>query len=137
MISIISNDLDQTTIYRKVLQLLENITDEYSLHAYFGVLSMSKQEVVEYLLSLGKHFLVDFECIIENDGITFKYQSSETIFDGIVSYFEKGAFKDLTDDVLYQSDYKQIDFTIHVKPKFNIQRESINQISVSKPHFQI
>ena len=135
MINISLSDLDKGNIYEKTLQLMENICDEYSLHNDFGVLSTANQQVVDYLLSEHPNFSIDFRCNIDSDKIVFLYDSYISIFREFEQFDEDKILDSLSDNLVYEFDYKQLSFTIHVKPKFERPR-LVNQ-SVVINHYQL
>ena len=127
MIYINRPDLDKQSLYTTVLQTIEDISDEYALQKDFGTLSMANQEVVEFLMQTYDQFGVDFSCFIDNDEVGFCFESSEPLFKKLEEGQNGVLLSILSDDLEYQTDYKQISFSIHVKPKHIIQREPIRK----------
>lgn len=123
MINISLSDLDKSNIYDKVLQLMEHICDEYSLHNEFATLSMANQQVVDYLLAVHPNFSVDFRCNIDSDRIDFLYDACHSVFKEYEQFDENNILHSLSDSLVYEFDYKQLSFTIHVKPKFDTTRK--------------
>lgn len=125
MIYINRPDLDKQNLYSKVLQTIEDISDEYALQKDFGTMSMAAQEVVDFLLENYDLFCVDFSCFIDSDEVGFCFESSEPLFQQLETSPKGVLLSVLSDDLEYQSDYKQVSFSVHVKPKQSIKRETL------------
>lgn len=131
MINISLSDLDKSNLYEKILQLLENICDEYSLNDDFGTISMANQQVVDYLLAVHPNFSIDFRCNIDSDKIDFLYDACQSIFKEYEQFDENNILHSLSDSLVYEFDYKQLSFTVHVKPKFDISRKVSQSVIVN------
>ena len=127
MIYINRPDLDKQNLYSTVLQTIEDISDEYALQKDFGTMSMAAQEVVDFLTETYDQFNVEFSCFIDNDEVGFCFESFEPLFKKLEEGQKGILLSILSDDLEYQSDYKQISFSVHVKPKQTIKREAIHQ----------
>lgn len=127
MIYINRPDLDKQNLYSTVLQTIEDISDEYALQKDFGTMSMANQEVVDFLTETYDQFSVEFSCFIDNDEVGFCFESYEPLFKKLEEGQKGILLSILSDDLEYQSDYKQISFSVHVKPKQTIKRETIRQ----------
>ena len=127
MIYINRPDLDKQNLYSTVLQTIEDISDEYALQKDFGTMSMAAQEVVDFLTETYDQFNVEFSCFIDNDEVGFCFESFEPLFKKLEEGQKGILLSILSDDLEYQSDYKQISFSVHVKPKQTIKRETVHQ----------
>ena len=127
MIYINRPDLDKQNLYSTVLQTIEDISDEYALQKDFGTMSMATQEVVDFLTETYDQFSVEFSCFIDNDEVGFCFESYEPLFKKLEEGQKGILLSILSDDLEYQSDYKQISFSVHVKPKQTIKRETIHK----------
>ena len=127
MIYINRPDLDKQTLYSTVLQTIEDISDEYSLQKDFGTMSMATQEVVDFLLETYDQFSVEFSCFIDSDEVGFCFESFQPLFKQLEESQKGVLLSILSDDIEYQSDYKQISFSVHVKPKYSIKRETVQK----------
>lgn len=133
MINVQLPDLNKDNLYNKVLDLLEKLCDQYSLLLDFGTLSMANQLIIDYLNAQERDFSVDFNCFIENDKFSFSYSSSVPIFKHWKEFDTRSVLSILAENIEYQSDYKQISFLVHVKPKKERKRLVNRTIIINQP----
>ena len=117
-------DLDKETLYKRVLQTIEDICAEYTLDNHFGTISVANQEVVDFLIEKLEDFNVEFSTFIDNDEIGFCYESYQPIFKKLEEGEHCEMLLILADNLEYQSDYKQLSFSFHVKPKQVVKRDA-------------
>lgn len=133
MINVQLPDLNKDNLYNKVLDLLEKLCDQYSLLLDFGTLSMANQLIIDYLNAQERDFSVDFNCFIENDKFSFSYSSDVPIFKQWKEFDTRSVLSVLAENIEYQSDYKQISFLVHVKPKKERKRLVNRTIIINQP----
>lgn len=133
MINVQLPDLNKDNLYNEVLDLLEKLCDQYSLLLDFGTLSMANQLIIDYLNVQEVDFSVDFNCFIENDKFSFSYTSGVPIFMHWKEFDTRSVLSVLAENIEYQSDYKQISFLVHVKPKKERRRLVNKTIIISQP----
>ena len=133
MINVQLSDLNKDNLYNKVLDLLEKLCDQYSLLLDFGTLSMANQLIIDYLSAQESDFSVDFNCFIENDKFSFSYSSGVPIFKQWKEFDTRSVLSVLAENIEYQSDYKQISFLVHVKPKKERKRLVNRTIIINQP----
>ena len=130
-------NLDKDTLYKRVLQTIEDICAEYALDNHFGTLSVANQEVVDFLIEKLEDFNVEFSTFIDNDEIGFCYESYQPIFKKLQEGEHGEMLVILTDNLEYQSDYKQLSFSFHVKPKRVVKRDTkIGSVVRRQTHVQ-
>lgn len=135
MINISLPDLDKETLYSKVLQLVEDLCEDYSMESDFGILSMANQEIIDYLEAEYPDFSVDFNCHLDNDEIVFIYESMLPIFDKIEQFDKDNLLASFADKITHNSDNKQYSVNIHVKPKFFVNRSIAQNAYVKQNQF--
>lgn len=123
MIYIDKPALSKSNLYNTVLQTIEDICDQYSLQKEFGVISTANQQVVEFLQEKGDDFTVDFSCFIDNDEVGFCFESTVPVFQGIESVEKGKLLAILSDNLEYQTDFKQVSFSFRAKTHLSIQRD--------------
>lgn len=135
MISYTLSDIDNSNIYQKTLQIIEDICDAHGLNNDFGTISMANQVIVEYLSEYKSCYSLQISFQVDNDSLDIQYNASQEIFSQIESNQDKySLLMDLTDKIEKNADNKSIDLSFHVKPKFNIQRQSNKSVILHKTY---
>lgn len=123
MINISLPDLDKDTLYNRVLQVVEDLCEDYLMESDFGILSMANQEIIDYLMAEHPDFSVDFTCLLGNDEVVFMYESILPVFDKVEQFDKDNLLSLFADKITHNNDNKQYSINFHVKPKFIVKRE--------------
>ena len=124
MISYTLSDIDNSNIYQKTLQIIEDICDAHDLNNDFGTISMANQIIVDYLSDYKSCYSLEVCFQVDNDSIDIQYNASQEVFSLLESSQDNySLLMDLADKVDKNADNKTIDLCFHVKPKFSVQRQ--------------
>lgn len=119
MINIPLTDLTKESIYSASLQTIEDVCYSYQLESQFGVLSMANQVVCDYLCECCEDGVLNMNCHLDSNEVSFIYSCCTSLFSGLENYDKNhdeilGLLADLVE---YNSDFKELILTFHVKPK--------------------
>jgi len=133
MIQINLSALQNEDLYPRVLQVIEDVCEDYNLNKEFGFISTACQEVVEHLLGMQKPFSVDLDINIENTEITFLFSSTDPVFQDLMEHYnEENIIKDLSDRVDISPENKEVSLTFHVKTHCDVARTLTQREAVLK-----
>lgn len=137
MIYINLSNLDESNLYDKTLQAIEDICQQYALENEFGILSMANQEVVDFMLGWSDKFLLDVDFYLNNHQLDIVYRLPNLPAEALNQHLgkcEDSAVKLLTNNFEYNSENKCFTLTFHVKPTLRIMRGQKYSIFTSQKH---